>query len=132
MKDTLTTNQAADRLAQFRDGSHFSYEGARALVEYLEELEDECEEEIEFDPIAFCCEYAEYPSIVDWAEDYFANWHEEFGITYTNPTTGEDEYQSVVDEDGNYHDEVLDAIEQYIQNKGMLIEFRSGVIVSSF
>ena len=42
------------------DRDNFSYEGAQALMEYLEELSEDIGENIEYDPIAFCCDYEEY------------------------------------------------------------------------
>lgn len=39
---------------------NFSYEGRHALFEYIEEFEDSTGEEIEFDVIALCCDFAEY------------------------------------------------------------------------
>lgn len=39
---------------------NFSYDGAIALMEYLDNLSDDCGMNIEYDPIAFCCEYSEY------------------------------------------------------------------------
>jgi hypothetical protein len=47
----------------------FTYEGARILFEYLEELEDGTESTIEFDPIAFRCEFTEYCT-GDYINDY--------------------------------------------------------------
>ena len=44
--------------------NNFSYEGKRALFDYLESLE------IELDPIALCCEYSEYDSILEAAQEY--------------------------------------------------------------
>ena len=46
--------------------NNFSFEGANALQEYLEELSDDLGENIEFDPIAWCCEYSEYEDIQDF------------------------------------------------------------------
>ena len=40
--------------------AQFSYEGKRALFEYLETWEEETGEEITMDVIALCCEYREY------------------------------------------------------------------------
>lgn len=40
--------------------NNFSYEGLRALFDYLEQLEYDLGEEIELDVIALCCEYHEY------------------------------------------------------------------------
>jgi hypothetical protein len=38
----------------------FSSEGLRALFDYLEEYEQDCEEELELDAISLCCEYTEW------------------------------------------------------------------------
>lgn len=49
--------------------NNFSYEGKIALFEYLEQLEEDCDIEIELDPIAFCCEYSEMT--IKEALDYY-------------------------------------------------------------
>jgi len=48
----------------------FSYEGKKALFEYLEQLSDDCGIEIELDVIALCCEYSEYSDLEEIQEDY--------------------------------------------------------------
>lgn len=50
--------------------NNFSYEGKRALFDYLENLEEDTGEEFELDPIAFCCEYSEYESLAELQEVY--------------------------------------------------------------
>jgi len=50
--------------------NNFSYEGLQTLFNYLEDYEEDTDEKIEFDPIALCCEYAEYPSAFDCAKEY--------------------------------------------------------------
>lgn len=51
--------------------NNFSLEGAKALQAYLEQLSDELDETIEFDPIAWCVEYTEYASVAQaYAEHY--------------------------------------------------------------
>lgn len=40
---------------------NFTYEGKRALFDYLEQLEEDTGEKIELDIIALCCEYSEDP-----------------------------------------------------------------------
>jgi len=61
--------------------NNFSYDGAKALMEYLGLLADECDMNIEYDPIAFCCEYSEYSSLEDFNKNYnsaahFDNWEQ--------------------------------------------------------
>lgn len=49
---------------------NFSYHGANALMEYLEQLAGDLGEPIEYDPIAFCCDYAEYADITEYNQAY--------------------------------------------------------------
>lgn len=66
--------------SQFCDGfrgsyeNNFSYQGKRALFDYLENYEEETGEEIELDPVALCCEYSEYESLKDFQEQYSADY----------------------------------------------------------
>ena len=50
--------------------NHFSYHGLRALFDYLEELGEDTGEEIELDVIALCCEFSEYTSALEAADNY--------------------------------------------------------------
>lgn len=43
-------------------GNNFTYEGLKALFEYLEDRENLLDENLEFDPIALCCEWSEHES----------------------------------------------------------------------
>ena len=103
MHITLTTNEIANHLRQDQDAS-YSYKGSLALAEYLEELEESVGEPMELDVIAIRCEFTEYESLEEWAKEYF----------------GEDE------------DEHPSNIAEYIEDRGMFIEFDGGVIVSEF
>jgi len=49
---------------------NFSHAGLRALFNYYEDLEEELNTPIMFDPIAICCEWAEYDSVDALLEDY--------------------------------------------------------------
>ena len=69
MKETLTTGQITDRLLADENAA-WSYEGARALAEYLEDMEANTGEEMEFDRVAIRCDYAEYSSAMAAASDY--------------------------------------------------------------
>lgn len=48
---------------------NFSYEGLKALFDYLEDYEEQTGEEIELDVIALCCDYAE-DTVADIARNY--------------------------------------------------------------
>ena len=50
--------------------NNFSEIGLKGLFEYLTEYEESTGEEIEYDPIAFCCEYTEYENIEEFWQDY--------------------------------------------------------------
>ena len=58
MIQTLNKDQFRFQMNQIRP-DNFSYEGQGVLFDYFEQLEDDLGEQIEFDPIAICCEYAE-------------------------------------------------------------------------
>jgi hypothetical protein len=69
MIDTITEYQFTDWFMKHRP-DNFSYEGTKALFDYLQDLEDSIGEKIEFDPIAFCCEYSEYNNIEECLKEY--------------------------------------------------------------
>lgn len=48
----------------------FSYDGRVALFDYLEDYEQECETELDFDPIAIRCDFTEYANIEAFWQDY--------------------------------------------------------------
>lgn len=118
IKDTLTVSQAASIIREMYDGTAFSYHGAYALAEWLEDYSESVGEDVELDPIALACEFAEYPSLLDWAEEYWGEDRDEWDVGYVSDTDDEEELE--------------DAIRAHIQDWGMLIEFSGGVLVSSF
>lgn len=69
MKATLSTSQAAD-LLRADTNARWSRSGARALVEHLEQLEEDCGADIEFDAVAIRCDYSEYDNALEAAEEY--------------------------------------------------------------
>jgi hypothetical protein len=108
MKDTLTTGQAADRLVA-DDNANWSYAGARALIEYLEDLENDTGEEIEFDRVAIRCDYSEYESAREAAVDY-----------------------GFAPDDGDDPDDIEEAAQDWLEEKTTVIPFAGGVIVQAF
>jgi len=126
MKKTLSTYEIADALKRDENAA-WTWAGAQALAEYLEEYEESIGEEMELDVVAIRCDYSEYSSLQDWGEEYFGGWNElcdELGDDYRGPLDDEtpEEYAERFD----------DAIRAHIHDNGTLIEFDGGVIVSSF
>ena len=72
MKDTITIYQFRDEMT--RDRYAFSWEGATALYYYFMDLEEDTGSEMEFDPVAFSCNWTEYDSLEealnDCSDDY--------------------------------------------------------------
>lgn len=71
MKQTLNKDQFRFQFNQIRP-DNFSYEGLGELFDYLEMCEESCDSEMEFDPIAICCDFSQcsleefeqaYPSV---------------------------------------------------------------------
>jgi len=120
MKTTLTTYQAADILASDGDSS-FTRAGALALVEHLENIEDETGGEMQFDSVGIRCDWAEYVSLADWADDYYG----------TDRDRHDWKWSLCITEDMD-EDEIDDLIRERIRESGELIEFDGGVIVSNF
>lgn len=117
MKKTLTTSEIADEL--FNGGQNgFSYAGARALAEYLEELEESIGEEMELDSVAIRCDYAEWELLAAWRKDYFSSLED---------AADRCGYDFDCDEE-----EADEKTREFIRDRGQLIEFEGGIIVSSF
>jgi len=68
MKDTITESQFVNEMSKKDHG--FSYDGSKALFEHLTQYEEDCDKELEFDPIAFRCEYDEYENLKEVKENY--------------------------------------------------------------
>ena len=114
---TLNTYQIADALKN-DTCARWSYNGSLALAEYLEEYEESTGEEMELDTCAIRCDFSEYTSLQEWAENYFdENWREDIGVDEGGEGDSEEEEEK---------------IRFFIQDRGQLIEFDGGIIVSSF
>ena len=75
MKQTVSLYDFERAFKDF-DRDNFSYDGLKALFEYLEEYEDDTGEELELDVIALCCDYTEYDSLKDFNDDYGTKYSE--------------------------------------------------------
>ncbi len=70
MIKTISRYDFEDAFTSHDRKDQFSYEGKKALFEYLEGYEDSTGEQIELDIIALCCEYTEYDNAYKAMENY--------------------------------------------------------------
>ena len=111
MKNTLNTSEAAS-LLMADENAAWSMAGAFALVEHLEQIEEDCGTEVEFDRVAIRCEYSEYESLQEWSRCYFTD-EQRFDVLEGSEDRAE-------------------TIRDYILDHGQLVEFDGGIIVSEF
>ena len=79
MKQSVSEYDFIDAFRNYFGGQYktnFSYEGLKALFEYLEEFENDTGEEMELDVIAICCDYMEYDSLNEYNRDYDKEYEE--------------------------------------------------------
>ena len=69
MKTTVYFEEFCDYFEKM-NRNKFSYEGKKALFDYLEEYEESTGEDVELDIIALCCEYTEYEDLKELQENY--------------------------------------------------------------
>jgi hypothetical protein len=113
MKTTLTTSQAAEILKADENAS-WSRSGAFALIEYIEQIEEDTGNEIELDVVALRCDYSEHESALQAALEY--------GFE-PNPNLGEEEQSE--------EDKEADAL-AWLQDQTQVIKFEGGVIIQNF
>ena len=117
---TLNTYQIADALKNDTNAS-WSYAGANALAEYLEEYEESTGEEMELDVCAIRCDFSEYSYALECALEY--GWSPE---------------ASILDDDDNLRpdDEVEEENEElalkWLENRTQVISFDGGIIIARF
>ena len=70
MYQTINFSQFCDAFEKMDRKDNFTYEGKKALFEYLERYEEDLDEKIEFDVVALCCEYSEYKNLDELKENY--------------------------------------------------------------
>jgi len=105
MKQTVTEFQFIEAFRHAGRESQFSVPARRALFDYLESFEHDSGTELELDPIAICCDFAEYPSALSAAEAY--------GF-----------------KDGI--DSKEESALEWLENRTQVIEFDGGIVIQSF
>ena len=106
MKETLTTSQVADRLRADQYAG-WSYEGSKAMAEYLEQIEENTGEEMEMNVYAVRRNFTEYDSALAAAV--------------------ENGFKPEEEEEGREAEAL-----KWLQDKTTVIEFEGGVIIQVF
>ena len=122
MKNTLSVYEIADALKQ-DEHARWSYEGSKALAEYLDQLDQETGEDTELDVVAIRCDWSEYETSKEAAENQ--GWESSVDPEDHKNSDGE------LDED-----ELEEAIEEealtWLQDHTQVIEFKGGIIIAQF
>ena len=69
MKQTMNEFDFKNEFKKIRP-NNFSYDGLTVLYDHLIQYEENTDQELEFDPIAYCCEYTEFNSFEDVKKNY--------------------------------------------------------------
>lgn len=93
MKQSINFSQFVDAFRAYDRYDSFGYAGLRLIFDYFEQYEQDCNEEIELDVIAICCDYS-MMDIEDIIKEYRidvadvdADDVEEFVLDYLNGHT---------------------------------------------
>ena len=69
MKQTMNEFDFKNEFKKIRP-DNFSYDGLDVLYYHLIQFEEDTGEELEFDPIAYCCEFSEYENFKEVKQNY--------------------------------------------------------------
>ena len=109
----------------------FSYDGKKALFEYLESFEDDTGESIELDIVALCCEYTEYQNIEEYLNDYHPD-----EITTFEDWKEENDLNKDYEEKDTYIEDISEEVENYLNDRTQLIKLNDnlndGFIIADF
>ena len=109
MKQTVNSSDFVDAFRTHNRMDQFSYEGLKALFEYLERYEEDTGEETELDVIAICCDFSEHATALEAATEH--GW----------------EADAEADDDDNE-----EAALEWLQDQTTAIPHKKGIIVQSF
>jgi phosphosulfolactate synthase (CoM biosynthesis protein A) len=112
MKITISTSRAIRELMS-DENAKWSYDGARAVIEYLEEQEEQHGQDFEFDRVAIRCEFSEYETALEAAIDYGYE---------PNPNLGSDEQSS--------EEQESDALD-WLQNMTTVLQRGSAIVIAT-
>lgn len=109
MKQTVSQIDFTDAFRSHGRKDQFSYSGLIALFKYLESLEEDLGEELDLDVVALCCDYSEFATAKEAAEEY--GWE-------SDPDADEEDNEA--------------AALRHLQDNTTVISYDSGVIIQGF
>ena len=75
MKQIVTESIFRHTMKKLRP-NNFTWGNLSHLYDYLVGYEEDCETEVEFDPIGICCEFSEYKDLKEFQESYGDNFED--------------------------------------------------------
>ena len=73
MKTNVTQYDFERAFLSYGRENQFTYEGKKALYEWLIDFEDDTGQEVELDVISLCCDFSEYEDMAEFQRDYNTN-----------------------------------------------------------
>ena len=110
MKKTINFCNFCDAFFNSDRKDQFSYNGKKALFEYIESLDEDTGDEIELDVIGLCCDFTEYDTAFEAAKNY---------RLFT------------INEDMNEKEQERQALE-FLSYRTTVITFENGIIIQNF
>ena len=110
MKKTINFSDFCDAFFNMGRKDQFSYNGKKALFEYIERLERKTGNEMELDIVSLCYDFSEYSNVL-----YAALSYSEFTI-YENMNEEEQKREAF----------------QFLSKRTTIIHFENGIIIQNF
>ena len=127
MYNEISFNEFVDAFRDMNRENNFSYDGLKALFDYLEEYEESTGTQLKLDVIALCVEYTEYKNVRDFLDSYFPNEITNFEEWQKEGNKGNKE---------DYYNDIENELEEYLENNTILIKIgeslNDGFIVQEF
>ena len=111
MKKTINFSDFCDAFFNTGRKDQFSYNGKKALFEYIESLEQETGDEMELDIVALCCDFTEYGTALEGAKNYSG-----FFTSEEDLNEGEEERQAL----------------EFLSDRTTILQFDGGIIIQNF
>lgn len=118
IKYTPSESQLIDDLMHCY-ATKFSYAGAMAFIDFLHDIYTP-EYPFEWDPVAIGCDFSEYGSVEEWAEEFFPDRNQMLSEIGLDADDDPDE------------DDIHEGLVKYLHDNQTAIVFFGGVITTSF